>query len=66
MSQYEMRTCGKCRGVGVVQSPNTFEIDPTDCDCSGGTIVVYRNGAVAAYPGGPFVDCWPASQAVGR
>lgn len=57
---YERITCTKCQGHGQVANYGAFGLDfegPDECpDCEGtGTIVRYASGALARYPGGPFL-----------
>ena len=49
--------CLNCRGLGVEQRANTFDISPEECSvCSGsGKNWRYNNGAIAKYYGGPFI-----------
>lgn len=49
--------CPNCGGHGLVG-----HIPPpaTRTECGGsGTLVVYRNDALAQYPGGPMLGSWP-------
>jgi DnaJ-class molecular chaperone len=49
--------CATCSGYGLVQHPNRFDPSPEECrDCGGsGRVWQYLSGALARYPGGPFV-----------
>lgn len=49
--------CFGCRGYGVVNK-GYLEVVPGDCDDCGGNGTLWKHkesGAIACYPGGPFV-----------
>lgn len=62
-------TCGSCGGHGIVADygHGTDFYGPKDCpDCVAGRIVVYRNDAVALWPGGPLAGSYPGRYGVLR
>lgn len=47
--------CSRCGGHGVIDA-GYLEVNPVECPaCSGGYQWRYPSGAIAMYPGGPFM-----------
>lgn len=57
MKPFTRITCARCDGKGIVGKWSWGGVEPDECpDCGGGgAIVQYASGALASWPGGPFL-----------
>jgi len=62
MKTYPKVHCPRCGGHGLVASEWFGATECPDCDGMG-SFVVYRNDALALYPGGPMHGSWPGKYA---
>lgn len=59
VTRWKKKTCGRCRGYGVIDA-GYLEVNPQDCpDCNYGTYYVSEKDATAEYPGGRFLGKAP-------